>query len=153
MGDLHGQYHDLLTMWVQLPRSCSTAEPSRAACCLVACWACARGAARLAGAEGGRTAAGFPVCAGCCRAGLIRVLLPANHCSFGLVGYPSPSKCFVFNGDFVDRGAWGLEILLLLAALKVAAPACVALVRGNHESLYCRWESQVAGNRWLVPED
>lgn len=55
------------------------------------------------------------------------------------MGYPSPSNCFVFNGDFVDRGAWGLEIVLLLAALKVAAPACVALVRGNHESLYCSW--------------
>lgn len=54
------------------------------------------------------------------------------------MGYPSASTFFVFNGDFVDRGAWGLEIVLLLAALKVAAPACVALVRGNHESLYCR---------------
>ncbi|KAL4457690.1 hypothetical protein ABPG75_012555 [Micractinium tetrahymenae] len=55
------------------------------------------------------------------------------------VGYPSASKHFVFDGDFVDRGAWGLEIVLLLAALKVAAPASVALVRGNHESLYCSW--------------
>ncbi len=81
------------------------------------------------------------------------MLLPTNRCSFGLVGYPSPSKCFVFNGDFVDRGAWGLEVVLLLAALKVASPACVALVRGNHESLYCRWESQVASNRWMLPKD
>lgn len=63
---------------------------------------------------------------------------PHACCSFRTVGYPSPSMCYVFDGDFVDRGAWGLEIVLLLAALKLAAPTCVALVRGNHESLYCR---------------
>lgn len=44
---------------------------------------------------------------------------------------------FVFNGDFVDRGSWGLEIVLLLAALKVSRPAAVYLVRGNHESSTC----------------
>ena len=40
-------------------------------------------------------------------------------------------------GDFVDRGAWGLEVLLLLAALKLAAPGRVTLLRGNHESSTC----------------
>jgi len=40
---------------------------------------------------------------------------------------------FVFNGDFVDRGAHQLEVLGLLMALKVAFPKKVWLVRGNHE--------------------
>ena len=37
----------------------------------------------------------------------------------------------------MDRGAWGLEVLVLLAALKAAAPGCVTLLRGNHESSTC----------------
>lgn len=36
-------------------------------------------------------------------------------------------------GDFVDRGAWGVEVVLTLAALKLAIPAQVFLLRGNHE--------------------
>jgi len=34
-------------------------------------------------------------------------------------GFPSEERVFVFNGDYVDRGAWGLETLLLLLAWKV----------------------------------
>lgn len=34
-------------------------------------------------------------------------------------GFPSESRFFVFNGDYVDRGAWGLETFLLLLAWKV----------------------------------
>ena len=40
-------------------------------------------------------------------------------------------------GDFVDRGAWGLETLAVLAAWKLAAPGAVTLLRGNHESATC----------------
>lgn len=40
-------------------------------------------------------------------------------------------------GDFVDRGAWGLETLLLLAAWKLALPDHVLLLRGNHETATC----------------
>lgn len=36
-------------------------------------------------------------------------------------------------GDFVDRGAWGVEVVLTLAALKLALPSQVYLLRGNHE--------------------
>lgn len=34
-------------------------------------------------------------------------------------GYPSEERLFVFNGDYVDRGAWGVETFLLLLAWKV----------------------------------
>ncbi|KAL3525136.1 hypothetical protein ACH5RR_013508 [Cinchona calisaya] len=52
-------------------------------------------------------------------------------------GYPGEDKFFVFNGDYVDRGAWGLETFLLLLAWKVLLPHRVFLLRGNHESKYC----------------
>lgn len=34
-------------------------------------------------------------------------------------GLPADDRFFVFNGDYVDRGAWGLETFLLLLAWKV----------------------------------
>lgn len=34
-------------------------------------------------------------------------------------GFPAQDRIFVFNGDYVDRGAWGLETFLLLLAWKV----------------------------------
>lgn len=37
----------------------------------------------------------------------------------------------------MDRGAWGLEVLILLAAWKTACPEHVTLLRGNHESTTC----------------
>lgn len=52
-------------------------------------------------------------------------------------GFPSEERTFVFNGDYVDRGAWGLETFLLLLAWKVLLPHRVFLLRGNHESKYC----------------
>ncbi|PRQ47162.1 putative protein-serine/threonine phosphatase [Rosa chinensis] len=52
-------------------------------------------------------------------------------------GYPSENRVFVFNGDYVDRGAWGLETFLILLAWKVLMPKSVYLLRGNHESKYC----------------
>ncbi|GLT39374.1 hypothetical protein SLA2020_135700 [Shorea laevis] len=52
-------------------------------------------------------------------------------------GFPSKNRVFVFNGDYVDRGAWGLETFLLLLAWKVFLPHRVYLLRGNHESKYC----------------
>ncbi|KAF9673037.1 hypothetical protein SADUNF_Sadunf11G0107300 [Salix dunnii] len=52
-------------------------------------------------------------------------------------GFPCEDRFFVFNGDYVDRGAWGLETFLLLLAWKVFLPQRVYLLRGNHESKYC----------------
>jgi serine/threonine-protein phosphatase with EF-hand domain len=63
-------------------------------------------------------------------------------------GMPSATNKFIFNGDFVDRGEKGLEIMVILFALFVAeGPDVVCLNRGNHEDLpVCRvygFESEV----------
>jgi len=49
-------------------------------------------------------------------------------------GLPGPTNPYLFNGDFVDRGSFSLETLLVLLAWKVTHPAYVRLARGNHES-------------------
>jgi hypothetical protein len=51
----------------------------------------------------------------------------------GVGGAGGGGHLLLFNGDFVDRGAYGLEVLLLLAALLFAHPEAVFLGRGNHE--------------------
>ncbi|KAG7375302.1 hypothetical protein PHYPSEUDO_001997 [Phytophthora pseudosyringae] len=48
-------------------------------------------------------------------------------------GVPSSRNWYLFNGDFVDRGAHGVEIMLLLLTFKLLYPAFVFLNRGNHE--------------------
>ena len=48
------------------------------------------------------------------------------------IGPPGPEHTIIFNGDFIDRGAYGLEVLMILLAFKVAAPEAVHLNRGNH---------------------
>ncbi|XP_006466008.2 serine/threonine-protein phosphatase 7 isoform X1 [Citrus sinensis] len=52
-------------------------------------------------------------------------------------GFPSDHRYFVFNGNYVDKGSWGLEVLLVLLAWKVLMPHRVYLLRGNHETKNC----------------
>eukprot|EP01041_Mallomonas_annulata_P005264 gene5264-10533_t len=48
-------------------------------------------------------------------------------------GEPGPLNKYIFNGDFVDRGTSGVEVICVLLALHAALPECVILNRGNHE--------------------
>eukprot|EP00913_Durusdinium_trenchii_P004104 g3803.t1 len=48
-------------------------------------------------------------------------------------GWPSEENPFLFNGDFVDRGSYSVEIMLILLAFKLALPKHFFLGRGNHE--------------------
>jgi len=52
---------------------------------------------------------------------------------FRKLGAPSAENVYVFNGDLVDRGDHGCELVLLVFALKLQDPASVHVNRGNHE--------------------
>lgn len=54
-----------------------------------------------------------------------------------MAGQPSEKRKFIINGDMVDRGAWGLETLLLFCLYKVMLPQHVYILRGNHETTTC----------------
>lgn len=54
---------------------------------------------------------------------------------FDLMGWPGPDNNFIFNGDFVDRGERGVEIIATLFSLKIVFPQHVILNRGNHEDV------------------
>eukprot|EP00056_Hartaetosiga_gracilis_P000781 m.40448 g.40448 ORF g.40448 m.40448 type:complete len:312 (+) comp10354_c0_seq2:39-974(+) len=50
------------------------------------------------------------------------------------IGGDAPHTQYLFLGDYVDRGYYSVETLLLLLALKVRYPDRMMLIRGNHES-------------------
>ena len=49
-------------------------------------------------------------------------------------GLPSADNPYLFNGDFVDRGSFSVEVIFTLLGWQVLEPACMHLSRGNHES-------------------
>ena len=53
---------------------------------------------------------------------------------FEVAGEPSPTNPFLFNRDFVDRGSFSVENVMLLFAWKLLYPEHVHLLRGNHET-------------------
>lgn len=70
------------------------------------------------------------------------VMVGDTHGSFECIerilraeGFPEPDKTvYLFNGDFVDRGSFSVEIYVVLLAIKIAHPDAVHLLRGNHET-------------------
>ena len=50
---------------------------------------------------------------------------------FTLYGEPSSENPYLFNGDYVDRGSMGIEIVLALFAWKLAIPDSIYMNRGN----------------------
>lgn len=49
-------------------------------------------------------------------------------------GYPSETNPYLFNGDFVDRGSFSIEVIFALFAWKLCFPDSLHLSRGNHET-------------------
>ena len=48
--------------------------------------------------------------------GPLLIIIPCPHLarSVDQLGLPGPARVFVFNGDYVDRGSWGVELVALL---------------------------------------
>lgn len=49
-------------------------------------------------------------------------------------GYPHATNPYLFNGDFVDRGSFSVEVILTYLLFKIADPKSIFLSRGNHET-------------------
>mmetsp|Transcript_21966 Transcript_21966/g.35323 ORF Transcript_21966/g.35323 Transcript_21966/m.35323 type:complete len:1069 (+) Transcript_21966:254-3460(+) len=64
---------------------------------------------------------------------------------FTINGLPSEKNWYLFNGDFVDRGSKGCEIIASMLAFKILYPQSVFLNRGNHEAR--------AQNAWMGFEE
>jgi serine/threonine-protein phosphatase 5 len=53
---------------------------------------------------------------------------------FEMNGYPSAGNPYLFNGDFVDRGSFSVEVILTFLLFKMSCPESIYLTRGNHET-------------------
>eukprot|EP01064_Diplonema_japonicum_P033945 TRINITY_DN6846_c0_g1_i1.p1 TRINITY_DN6846_c0_g1~~TRINITY_DN6846_c0_g1_i1.p1 ORF type:complete len:344 (+),score=47.06 TRINITY_DN6846_c0_g1_i1:152-1033(+) len=48
-------------------------------------------------------------------------------------GLPTKDRSYLFNGDYVDRGDQGCEVVLLLCSWMLTDPSSLTMLRGNHE--------------------
>jgi len=53
---------------------------------------------------------------------------------FNINGHPSEENPYLFNGDFIDRGSFSVEVIMTLLAYKVCFPMHFFMNRGNHEA-------------------
>lgn len=53
---------------------------------------------------------------------------------FSINGNPSEENSYLFNGDFIDRGSFSVEVVLTMLAWKVCLPQHFFMSRGNHEA-------------------
>ena len=53
---------------------------------------------------------------------------------FELNGVPSEANPYLFNGDFIDRGSFSVEVIVCMLAWKVCYPNHFFMSRGNHET-------------------
>lgn len=53
---------------------------------------------------------------------------------FEMNGFPSSENPYLFNGDFVDRGSFSVEVILTFLLFKMSCPESIYLTRGNHET-------------------
>ena len=53
---------------------------------------------------------------------------------FELNGFPSEDNPYLFNGDFVDRGSFSVEVIFTMFGFKLLYPNHFFMARGNHET-------------------
>ncbi|CAL5976454.1 Serine/threonine_protein phosphatase 5 [Hexamita inflata] len=53
---------------------------------------------------------------------------------FAKEGLPADDIVYLFNGDYVDRGSFSIEIFISLLVFKLLNNKCMYMLRGNHET-------------------